>query len=308
MPAEDRREHDRRMHRVLAHIDRHLDAPLDLVALAAVANFSPFHFHRVFSAWAGERLGDYLRRRRLETAAVRLSAQPRTTITEAALAVGFGSGEAFSRAFKEHFGESPSAWRRTRRAPVVERRNPDQANRNPDQAPLPGPRQSDVRTPYEEIAMNVTVVERPPRNVAYLRYTGPYGAGVSRFWMEQVAPWMQAHGLFGQARYGISLDDPSVTAPEQCRYDACAELPEDFVAGRGVLTTVIPGGRYACLRFEDTLDRLPDAWDALLRDWLPGSGLELDARPMFEYYPTDATYCPDTGVIGCEVCIPVARR
>jgi AraC family transcriptional regulator len=260
----------------------------------------------VFSAWAGERLGDYLRRRRLERAAVRLSAQPRSSVTDVALAVGFGSGEAFSRAFKEHFGESPSVWRRTRRAPVVERRNTDQDVRNADQAAAVAARHAGAPQSHAETAMNVTVIQRTPRKVAYLRRTGAYGEGVSRFWMEAVAPWMEAHGLFGQARYGISHDDPSITPPEQCRYDACAELPDDFVERRGVLTTVIPGGRYAVLTFEDTLDRLPDAWDALLRDWLPASGLELDARPMFEYYPTDATYCPDTGVIGCRICIPVS--
>ena len=39
------------MHRVLEHIDRHLDQPLELETLAEVAHFSAFHFHRLFSAW-----------------------------------------------------------------------------------------------------------------------------------------------------------------------------------------------------------------------------------------------------------------
>ena len=99
------------MHRVLEHIDRHLDQPLDLDRLAGVAHFSPFHFHRLFSAWMGETLGDYLRRRRLEIAAARLLAQPRLTVLELALSVGFGSAEAFARAFRARFGCSPTAWR-----------------------------------------------------------------------------------------------------------------------------------------------------------------------------------------------------
>ena len=57
------------MHGVLEHIDRHLDESLELATLAEVAHFSSFHFHRLFSAWMGETLGDYLRRRRLEVAA-----------------------------------------------------------------------------------------------------------------------------------------------------------------------------------------------------------------------------------------------
>jgi len=53
------------MHRVLEHVERRLDEQLELDALARVANFSAFHFHRLFTAWMGETLGDYVRRRRL---------------------------------------------------------------------------------------------------------------------------------------------------------------------------------------------------------------------------------------------------
>jgi len=46
------------MHRVIEHIDCHLDEQLELADLATVANFSAFHFHRLFAAWMGEMLGD----------------------------------------------------------------------------------------------------------------------------------------------------------------------------------------------------------------------------------------------------------
>ena len=109
--ANSRAEYERRIHRVVAHIDRHLEEALDLDTLAAVAHFSSFHFHRLFRAWTGETLGDYVRRRRVETGALRLVTQPGSSVLEVALAVGFGSGEAFARAFKLRFGASPSAWR-----------------------------------------------------------------------------------------------------------------------------------------------------------------------------------------------------
>src|SRR5437879_9050764 len=107
-----RDEYSRRMHGVLEHIDRHLDDSLELASLAEVAHFSPFHFHRLFAAWMGETLGDYLRRRRIEVAAMRLSSQPRLSVLTAAISVGFGSGEAFTRAFKTRFGCSPTTWRK----------------------------------------------------------------------------------------------------------------------------------------------------------------------------------------------------
>jgi AraC family transcriptional regulator len=49
------------------------------------------------------------------------------------------------------------------------------------------------------------------------------------------------------------------------------------------------------------------AWDALLRDWLPTSGLQLDARPFFEHYPVDGRYDAKTGAFTCNICVPVAE-
>ena len=55
-PLDSRVEYERRVHRVMDHIEQHLDQPLDLETLAAVAHFSAFHFHRLFRAWTGETL------------------------------------------------------------------------------------------------------------------------------------------------------------------------------------------------------------------------------------------------------------
>jgi AraC family transcriptional regulator len=87
MSNASRRQYEARMHRVQAHIDRHLYRLLDLEALAAVAHFSPYHFHRLFLAWTGQTLGDYLARRRLEKAAQRLRGQPDSTVLSIALGV-----------------------------------------------------------------------------------------------------------------------------------------------------------------------------------------------------------------------------
>lgn len=86
---ESRTEYARRMHKVLEYIDQHLDESLELGTLSEVAHFSAFHYHRLFSAWMGEMLGDYLRRRRLEMAALRLVAQPGAVVLNIALSVGF---------------------------------------------------------------------------------------------------------------------------------------------------------------------------------------------------------------------------
>ena len=153
--------------------------------------------------------------------------------------------------------------------------------------------------------MNVKLIDRQPVTVAYLRHLGPYGPPIGQFWQNIYYPWAVTNNLPTNARYGISHDDPSITAPEQCRYDACAEVAPDFVATGGAFKTTIPGGRYATLGFKGGAEHVVDAWTALLRDWLPGSGFQLDARPCFEYYPTDAECDPSTGAFECQICIPV---
>ena len=246
----------------------------------------------------GETLGEYLRRLRLEVAAQRLVAQPRLPVLQVALSVGFGSAEAFARAFKARFGESPSVWRST------EHRKRDQAKGKRDQAAaLRGTDDGTMKN--TSIDLNVKLVDRQPVRVAYLRRVGPYGSGLSEFWIETVAPWMATNNLLGRARYGISQDDPNITAPEKLRYDAAVEVPEDFTGTGPYMKTVIPGGKYASGRFKGTADQLGSAWESILRDWLPDSGMQLDARPFFEYYPTDAGYDPKTGTFECDICIPV---
>jgi AraC family transcriptional regulator len=288
---DSRSEYVARMHRVLGYIDIHLDERLDLETVAKVANFSSFHFHRLFTAWMGETLGDYTRRRRLEMAALRLVAQPRVQVLQVALSVGFGSTEAFGRAFKARFGSTPTSWRQSQLS------NRDQLKSKLDQAPAPAV--------TNHGGMKVTIVDRKPTSVAYLRHVGPYGKQISDFWMDTVSPWMETNGLYGKPRYGVSHDDPGITAPEKLRYDAAVEVPENFAGAGEYQMTVIPGGKYACGRFKGSDKQVGEAWAWLLREWLPGSGMQLDSRLFFEHYPVDATYDQATGEFECEICIPV---
>jgi len=91
---------------VLVHIQNHLDEELSLDELAAVAHFSPYHFHRIFRGMVGESVREHLRRLRLERAALRLKhgSEP---VTSVAFDAGYESHEAFTRAFAALFGVSP---------------------------------------------------------------------------------------------------------------------------------------------------------------------------------------------------------
>lgn len=74
--------YQQRILKTLVHIQTHLDGDLTLEALAGVAHFSSYHFHRIFRGMVGESVKEHVRRLRRERAAHRLkfTDQPVTTI------------------------------------------------------------------------------------------------------------------------------------------------------------------------------------------------------------------------------------
>jgi len=95
---------------VMRYIREHINEPLNREMLAAVAGFSVPHFHRVFTAHVGESAASYVRRLRLERAGRKLR-MGAVNITEVALAAGYDTHAAFSKAFKQQFSLSPREFR-----------------------------------------------------------------------------------------------------------------------------------------------------------------------------------------------------
>ncbi|MBD3003728.1 GyrI-like domain-containing protein [Streptomyces sp. 5-10] len=100
-----------RLNEALDHIDAHLDQRIEVAELARIAMTSEYHFRRLFSALAGISLSEYIRRRRLTLAGAEVLAGKRTLL-EIAVRYGYGSGEAFARAFRAMHGVGPGEARR----------------------------------------------------------------------------------------------------------------------------------------------------------------------------------------------------
>jgi AraC family transcriptional regulator len=301
MAGGHRGEYDRRVNRVIDHIREHLADDLPLAALARVAAFSPFHFHRLFRAVTGETVAGFVQRLRMEKAAAALRDHPDRSVLAVALDHGFASAATFARAFRARFGMSATAWR----AGGAERwrrrwRKADQQLRKPGKAPRGGRRHTRP--------MSVSVAEMPALHVAFMRHVGPYGArGIPELWA-RLRTWIAAHDLGPgpRVKVGLAHDDPSITAPERCRYDACVVVPRDFVADRLVDVMDVPGGRYAVAQFVGTAHEIEGVWDRVFAGWLPGSGFQPDDRPCYEVYRGDPIDGP-RGVFRCDLHLPVRR-
>lgn len=110
-----------RLNQAMDHIERHLDQEIEAGELARIAVTSEYHFRRLFSALAGMPLSEYVRRRRLTVAGAEVLAGERTLL-DIAVRYGYGSGEAFARAFRAVHGVGPGAARRSGAALVSQPR------------------------------------------------------------------------------------------------------------------------------------------------------------------------------------------
>ncbi|MFN8418063.1 MAG: AraC family transcriptional regulator [Anaerolineae bacterium] len=106
----ERQVHENCIEDVLRYIRRHLDEPINRAVLAAIAGYSIPHFHRLFIGTTGVSIATYVRRIRLERAGRKLRAGA-VDITEVALAAGYQTHAAFSKAFKQQYGVSPREFR-----------------------------------------------------------------------------------------------------------------------------------------------------------------------------------------------------
>lgn len=107
------RNYHQRMQRVLDYIDRHLDDDLDLDVLSGVAAFSKFHFHRQFTATFGLSVHRYIQLARMKRASYRLAYRDEERVTDIAMDAGYDAPDAFARAFRQRFGQSPSSFRKS---------------------------------------------------------------------------------------------------------------------------------------------------------------------------------------------------
>lgn len=265
------------------HVLLHLGETLRLEDVAAVAGFSPFHFHRIFRALMGEPLQKFVKRVRLERALSMMSRTPRPPLTDVANACGFSSPSDFTRSFKQRYGVAPSAfdvrrWRDGRREEV---RLAVQTMRFAADSPVRYHIDPPVARGENPDGFTVRFRDLPPRRVAYIRVLDPFkGTGVFDACNRLVA-WAEARGLADGQWLGYMWDDPEVVALEDCRYDVGVVIgPTDPTEGVSVLD--FPAMRVAEVRISGDLALESRALDWLFETWLPASGCLPDEQPGFE--------------------------
>lgn len=257
-----------RVRQVCNYIGQHLDEELNLTRLSQVGLLSRFHFHRLFLATTGMQLSRYILLLRLKRASFRLAFESKRKILDIGIESGFDSAEAFSRAFKRTFQQSPSQFRS-----------------NPD-----WPHWHSVMTlvnpPQGDITVDVKIIELPVQKVAQLEHCGAPEKLMET--AKQFIEWRKTTGLSPVATsrtYGVPNGDPNTMAAEDFRFRFCGSVNEAVPGNEyGVVTGTLAGGCYAVIRHEGSHDAMESSIYGFFREWLPQSGKAMRDEPLFFHY------------------------
>lgn len=260
------------MLRVLDHIDRHLEGDLDLEAMSGVAAFSKFHFHRQFKATFGVSPHQYVQLGRMRQASKRLADGQGRSITDIALDAGYETPDAFARAFRQRFAQSPSRFRKSPNwEPWLAAFGPLNSARSRIMQPTFTPDQ-------------VTIREVAPTRVAMVEHRGdPETLDVT---IQKFIAWRKAAGMSPKTHpvFNIWHTERRPANPADYRMELCVGIDADqFIdpADETVREGEIPGGRCALLRVTGDTHNLEPAALYLYRDWLPPSGEETRDFPIY---------------------------
>ncbi len=276
--------------KALWYIETRLSEPLTLDDIANASGMSRFHLARTFAAVVGQPVVAYTRGRRL-TEAARQLADGAPDILQVALEAGYGSHEAFTRAFRDQFGLTPEEARSRRSLANVQLVEPI---RMPDQ---PRPTVAPDRIIKTETMLFAGIRK-------YSRFDDR--GGVPMVWQAFGPMIGTIPGEVPGSAYGLVLTPAD--AQDDCGFDylpsvqvkSLDNLPEGLSGAR------ITGRSWAAFKHPGHVASIGSTC-AAAGEWLTQSGRTPKEGPMqmIEYYPPQ--FDARTGMGGCEVWVPVAE-
>jgi AraC family transcriptional regulator len=277
-------DYTKRIERVIAAVADSLEHDRDLpstATLASIANFSPYHFMRIYRALAGESLGTTVQRLRLARAAHLLAASA-APISEVSGRVGFETPQAFARAFREHFGVAPSEARAESVATAIV-------------APPPSRPQPAIR---------VDVVTLAPFRVAVKRTEGVYGKLDEVY--RNLFEWMAKRGAIEaiEGIWGVPHQDRRDTPVANYGFDCCLATSAALSANEGVTLADLGGGHHLRYLHEGSFDRLDESHDVIFRELLTHPEWQLRDAPILHEYLTDPDETPEAD-LRTHIYVPV---
>lgn len=272
--------------KALWYVESHLADSLTLDEIASVGGVSRFHMVRSFAEATGMSVMRYVRARRLSKAA-RALAKGAPDILTLALEADYGSHEAFTRAFRDHFGVTPEQVRSATCLDNLGLQEPIMMDSTPA---------TSLQPPRFETAKAMLVAGVGER---YNHCDGG-GAGIPNQWQQFHQKVGEIPDRVGGLAFGVCCngDDSGnfdyIAGVEVADF---SDLPREFARVR------IPAQRYIVFRHTEHISTIRRTVGAIWNQWLPQSGIRVADAPNFERY--DEKFDAATGNGGLEIWVPV---
>jgi AraC family transcriptional regulator len=269
--------------KALWFVEGHLREPIALEEIASHSGVSPYHLTRAFDAVTGHSLMRYVRARRLSEAARQLS-NGAPDILSVALDAGYGSHEAFTRAFRDQFGLTPDQARS--RGPLSNLMLMEPIVM--DSTPMP-----DLAPPRFETSKPLLLAG------LVARYNQQTSAGIPSQW-ESLHAYGEVPKRVDQTAYGACYN-----TDEEGNFDyMCGVEVSDFSdVPEGFATLRVPAHKYAVFRQREHISTIRRTFSAIWSQWLPQSGHKPADAPALERYGPE--FNPVNGTGGFELWIPI---
>lgn len=296
------------INKVIDYIDKNLEKSFSLEELSSIANFSKFHFHRIFLTILGESPFQYILRLRLEKSASLILSQPSNKISDIAFQCGFSDLSIFSRNFKKYFNTTPSAYKKN----AIKKSNTSQTKSNikhiEDKIDIYFCPESKIIKWISsmEIIKNIEVKRIPKMTVAYTRSIGPYKGNDALYkkHRNELFAWAASKELMNNENFNYLIlyhDNPNVTLNDTQRMSLCVTIPPETETSGIIGKMDIEEGKYVICQFELSAQDFPKAWDWIYGQWFPQNNYIPDDKPYFELYPEQ----PKGEIFRVDFCIPV---
>jgi AraC family transcriptional regulator len=272
--------------RALWFIESHFGRDITLDQISEVACVSRYHMSRVFAVGTGIPVMRYLRARRLSVAA-RALANGAPDILSVALDVGYGSHEAFTRAFREQFGLTPESVRA--------------------QGHLNNLRVTEAMKMEGNLLKGLAARFEKGRVLLISGIGSRYHCGstesIATQWQGFVPHIGNIAGQIGGKAYGVMCN-----FDEDGNFDyICGVEVKDFSRVSPDSTRVrIPAQEYAVFTHSDHISTIRSTWTTIWNRWLPDSGREVEDAPNFELYGEDFDSVSGRGLV--EIWLPLKRN
>lgn len=283
-----------RINRVFEYIDENLNSDLSLETVAALAFFSPFHFHRIFKFITDETLNKYVTRRRIEKSALDLL-HKNITATEISHNLGYSDISAFSKAFKKYYGLSPTEFRKQNPYRYSKIRQLHSKNRQ--DYPDYGKYICIIDNLSNWIKMNakIEIKNMPEMDLAYVTSIGPQNLEEA---YSKLIQWAKPLGLMNEDSRMVTIyhDSFKITEANKIRMSASILLPQPVQTAGEIGQTSIPAGRYIVGSLEIAPDEFEKSWTGLFL-WMNENGYKKSDRNPFEIYHNNFNEHPERKAI-----------